>query len=210
MTYSGWVLNTSLTELTAELAESSLNKGKLRKELRAAFELAVEQHPLDFYKDILKKFEEETIKAQEAYEAAAATPKQSKKSKAKAVAAADEDEDMPDATESTKKTKKRKAEEDVSVSIICDSTLQCPCLPFDQTPQRPDSVKKPKIKLNTSSTPKTANGNGNGTPQPKDASAKASKPKPKKTKDGADKKAEAKEKMTPEERHARKEVCVEK
>jgi chromatin remodeling complex protein RSC6 len=126
MAYSGWVLNTALTELTPELAETSLNKGKLRKELRAAFELAVEQHPLDFYKDILKKFEEETIKAQEAYEAAAATPKQSKKSKVKAVAAADEDEDMPDATESTKKTKKRKAEEDVNVSILGDSILSLP------------------------------------------------------------------------------------
>jgi hypothetical protein len=78
---------------------------------------------------------------------------------------------------------------------------------YSQTPQRPDSVKKPKIKLNTSSTPKAAN--GSATSKPKDESAVKAKSKAKKAKDGAaEKKAEvAKEaKMTPEERRARKEV----
>lgn len=71
-----------------------------------------------------------------------------------------------------------------------------------QTPQRSDSVKKPKIKLNTSSTPKNANG---ATPQAKDKDASAkSKTKQKK---GGEKKQAPKEKLTPEELHARKEVC---
>lgn len=75
-------------------------------------------------------------------------------------------------------------------------------MPNSQTPKRPDSVKKPKIKLNTSSTPKAANGT---TPKAKDESVTKSKSKSKK---GTDKKSEAPKepKMTPEERHARKEV----
>lgn len=73
-----------------------------------------------------------------------------------------------------------------------------------KTPQRSDSVKKPKIKLNTS-TPKGSN----GAPKGKDASvSKEAKSKTKLSKEGGDKKsAAAKEtKMTPEERHARKEA----
>jgi hypothetical protein len=76
-----------------------------------------------------------------------------------------------------------------------------------QTPQRPDSVKKPKIKLNTSSTPKTAN--GAPTPKSKTDSAVKPKSKAKKAKEGDKKSEAAKEvKMTPEERHARKEKEV--
>ncbi|WZH39654.1 uncharacterized protein QYS62_000579 [Fusarium acuminatum] len=71
----------------------------------------------------------------------------------------------------------------------------------EDTPQRPDSVKKPKIKLNTS-TPKA-----NGTPKAKEESAAKAKVKVKKS---ADKKTEGakKAKMTPEERrhHKQKEV----
>ena len=81
-------------------------------------------------------------------------------------------------------------------------------LNIGQTPQRSDSVKKPKIKLNTSSTPKAAN--GTSTPKAKDeSSTKVVKPKNKKAKEGGDKKAEPSKdtKMTPEERRARKEVC---
>lgn len=69
-----------------------------------------------------------------------------------------------------------------------------------QTPQRPDSVKKPKIKLNTS-TPKAAN----GTPKGKDESATKTKLKVKKS---SEKKAEGPKepKMTAEQRRQRKEV----
>ncbi|PHH89035.1 hypothetical protein CDD83_6732 [Cordyceps sp. RAO-2017] len=187
----GWVQNTALSELTADRARDTITE-KMRKDLRAAFELAVEHHPVEHYKQILKNFQEEQIAQEEAKKQAAATPKKPKKGKAKAV---DEDEDVDmedvDAAPKSAKTKKRKAEDE------------------SNAPQRPESVKKPKIKLNTSSTPKTAN--GAATPKSAGGStAKATKAKPKKAKEGGEKKAEAPKevKMTPEERHQRKEKEV--
>ncbi|CAH0001114.1 unnamed protein product [Clonostachys byssicola] len=182
----GWVVNTALTELTPEMAENAMN-GKIRKDLKAAFELAAEKHPIDYYKQILQQFEDDRIAQEEAAKAAAATPKKSKKSKPKA-SDVDEDVEMADVSESAKaKTKKRKAEEDAA------------------TPQRPDSVKKPKIKLNTSSTPKAAN----GTSKPQNKEASASKPSKAKSKPGEKKSAGSKDtKLTPQERLARKEKEV--
>ncbi|XP_044714924.1 PWWP domain-containing protein [Hirsutella rhossiliensis] len=168
----GWVQNTALSELSADKAKDTITE-KMRKDLKAAFELAAEHHAVDHYKQILKSFQEEQIAQEEARKQAAATPKKSKKGKGKAT---DDDEaaDVEDADLAPKSamSKKRKAEEDTS------------------TPQRPDSVKKPKIKLNTSSTPKTV--------------------KPKKAKEGGEKKVETPKeaKMTPEERRARKEKEV--
>lgn len=114
--------------LTEEKAKSSIND-KMRKDLKAAFELAAEQNPIEHYKDVLQKFEEELIAQEEAIEEArrakeaakeaareakeAATPKKGKKAKAKA----NEDEDMADADGSAKpKSKKRKADEEANVS----------------------------------------------------------------------------------------------
>ncbi|ATY63480.1 PWWP domain-containing [Cordyceps militaris] len=186
--HSGWAGNTTLTELTAEKAENSINE-KMRKDLRLAFEIAVEQNPVEYYKNFLAKIEEERIaenkaleeaeaeeraykEAEAARKEAAATPKKSKKSK-KA-----EEDDVEMADDSAKpKSKKRKAEEDAS------------------TPQRPDSVKKPKIKLNTSSTPKA-----NGTPSKKAESAA----KPKSDKKTKDAKKPKEPKMTPEEKRERR------
>ncbi|KAH7133574.1 hypothetical protein EDB81DRAFT_105933 [Dactylonectria macrodidyma] len=177
----GWVANKDLTALSPEKAEETVTE-KMRKDLKEAFHLAAENNPIDYYKDILKKFEEELVAQEEARKEAAATPKKSKKGKAKAV---EEDLEMPDVdeTEEKPKSKKRKAEDAAS------------------TPQRPDSVKKPKIKLNTS-TPKA-----NGTPKTKEESA--AKPKTKSKKSG-DKKAEAPKeaKLSPEERRNRKEKEV--
>ncbi|TQV95701.1 PWWP domain-containing protein [Cordyceps javanica] len=175
----GWAGNTTLTELTAEKASNSIND-KMRKDLRAAFELAVEQHPVEHYKKVLAAFEEELLLQQQALEEAeaarkeaAATPKRSKKSKK----AEDDDVDMADVDSAKPKSKKRKAEEETS------------------TPQRSDSVKKPKIKLNTSSTPKA-----NGTPSKKAESAT----KPKSDKKAKDAKKPKEPKMTPEEKRERK------
>lgn len=111
VTRSGWVVNTALTELTPEMAKSAL-EGKLRKDLKAAFELAAEHHPLDHYKQVLRNIEEEFQKAKKAREEAAATPKKGKKGKAKAD---DEDVDMADADGAKSKQKKRKADDDTSV-----------------------------------------------------------------------------------------------
>lgn len=180
----GWIANTALTALSPEKAMSTITD-KMRKDLKEAFELAAENNPIEHYKDILKSFQEELIAQEEARREAAATPKKAKKGKAKAV---DEDVEMDDFevevdVEEKPKSKKRKAEEDVG------------------TPQRSESVKKPKIKLNTS-TPKA-----NGTPKTKDESVTKSKSK---TKKSGDKKADApkESKLTPEERRSRKEKEV--
>ncbi|KAM5384019.1 hypothetical protein ACJA88_003174 [Fusarium oxysporum] len=174
----GWVPNTGLTELTPEKARETITE-KMRKDLKEAFSLAAEHNSIEHYKDVLKQFQDELLAKQQA----AATPKKSKKGKAKA---ADEDVEMEDADDASEKSKskKRKAEDDAS------------------TPQRPESVKKPKIKLNTS-TPKAAN----GTPKAKEESAAKTKVKVKKS---SDKKAETtkKAKMTPEERRHHKEKEV--
>ncbi|GAB0135345.1 hypothetical protein EsDP_00003687 [Epichloe bromicola] len=185
----GWEKNTNLSELSAEKAKDTIND-KMRKDLKAAFELAIKQHPVDYYKDILQSFQDELLAQEEARREAAATPKKGKKNKSKA---ADEDDtEMVDADALAKKSKKRKAEDEVA------------------TPQRPDSVKKPKIKLTTSSTPKTTNGAAaSATPKSAGGSAaKITKVKPKKTKetkDAAEKKVEpAEAKLSPEARHKRK------
>lgn len=179
------------------MAQNALG-GKIRKDLKAAFELAAEQHPLEHYKGILQKFEEEMQAKQEAAQAAAATPKKSKKAKA---VEGDEDVDMADAGLSSKKNKKRKAEDDTSVSHCALPSRKTKAdMDRTQTPQRTDSAKKPKIKLNTSSTTKNTNG---ATTQSKDASGKP------KTKKSGDKKEALKEKLTPEERLARREVSIE-
>lgn len=179
----GWVPNTSLTELTPEKASDSITE-KMRKDLREAFELASQNNPIDYYQDVLKQFQEELIAQEEAKKEAAATPKKSKKGKAKAPADDLEMDDVDDEVPEKPKSKKRKAEDDAS------------------TPQRSDSVKKPKIKLNTS-TPKAAN----GTPKGKDESATKTKLKVKKS---SEKKAEGPKepKMTAEQRRQRKEKEV--
>ncbi|KAG5924370.1 hypothetical protein E4U53_003419 [Claviceps sorghi] len=188
----GWEKNTNLSELSAEKARDTIND-KMRKDLKAAFELAIEQHPIQYYKDILQSFQDELLAQEEARREAAATPKKGKKNKSKAV---DEegDADMMDVDASAKKSKKRKAEDEVA------------------TPQRSDSVKKPKIKITLSSTPKSTNGAAAAAAStPKSAGAagaKVTKVKPKKakeTKEVAEKKVDpAEAKLSPEARHKRK------
>lgn len=93
----------------------------MRKDLKAAYELAAEHHPIDHYRGVLKQFEEEQAAIEEAARQAeiarleaAATPKKTKKAKK---AADDEDTEMADADSAVKpKSKKRKAEEEMSVS----------------------------------------------------------------------------------------------
>lgn len=90
----------------------------MRKDLKAAFELAIEQNSIEHYKEILQSFQDELIAQEEAKKEAAATPKKSKKGKAKA--SDDEDVDMEDVDEAPKpKPKKRKAaDEETSVSLF--------------------------------------------------------------------------------------------
>lgn len=203
----GWVPNTDLIDLDPETV-MDVKMDKMRKDLQEAHKLASENHSLDYYKGVLQQFQEDLLQQQKAKEAKAQATPAKKTKKAKAEAEDDEDVEMADATvvaeaEETevkeKKTKKRKAEENA------------------ETPQRSDSVKKPKIKLTTNSTPKTTNGVGStpksSKPQSEAKSSKSKTPK-KSNKEAEDKKAE-KEVATPkepelsaEERLARKEKEV--
>ncbi|KAK1985335.1 hypothetical protein LZ30DRAFT_747253 [Colletotrichum cereale] len=193
----GWVPNSALQELSSEKATELLTDKVKKVELRDAFELAIEQHPLDHYKDELQKYQDELAQKQAAKDAREAAKKNKKKAP---TVIEDEDVDMADAADEEAaepkektRTKKRKADEE-AVS----------------TPARTDSAKKPKIKLNTSSTPKTTN--GTATPKSgKESAAKLPKSKLAK-KDGAEKKTEKEApkepELTAEEKHHRKEKEV--
>ncbi|KAI1263086.1 hypothetical protein F5Y18DRAFT_438543 [Xylariaceae sp. FL1019] len=188
-----WTPNTDLSELDASTV-SDLVTAKMRKDLQAAHHLAAEGHDLDYYKNVLREFEEQRLAKLEAKKSKVKTPKKPSK-------AADEDGDldMEDAEEGSgepaekkSKSKKRKAEEDAS------------------TPQQSDSVKKPKIKLTGSSTPKNAN--GVQSPSAAKEATKSVKVKAKSSKVAKD--ADSKEKeavapkepeLTPEEKRVRKE-----
>ncbi|OTA64517.1 hypothetical protein K449DRAFT_432080 [Hypoxylon sp. EC38] len=195
-----WTNNADLSELDPSTVANMVTN-KMRKDLQNAHLLAAEQNSLDYYKNVLREFEEQRLAKLEAKKAKAS--KTPKKGKAAEAAAADEDEDveMADAEEGDEaepvekkpKSKKRKAEDDVN------------------TPQRSESVKKPKIKLTNSSTPKAAN--GVQSPTAKDSS-KPVKVKAKTAKGSKDKAEVKKEKeapapkepeLSPEEKHMRKE-----
>ncbi|KAI0409735.1 hypothetical protein F4802DRAFT_593372 [Xylaria palmicola] len=188
-----WTPNTDLSELDPATVGQMVT-AKMRKDLQAAHVLAAEGHELDYYKNVLREFEEQRLAKAEAKKSKVKTPKKSTKPVDE-----DGDLDMDDAdgeagepAEKKSKSKKRKAEEESS------------------TPQRSDSVKKPKIKLTSASTPKTTN--GVQSPAAKD-SAKPTKTKAKSTKGGkeTDNKKEKEPaapkepELTPEERRARKE-----
>ncbi|TDZ27022.1 Origin recognition complex subunit 3 [Colletotrichum orbiculare MAFF 240422] len=185
----GWVPNSALQELTSEKASEMLTDKIKKVELRDAFELAIEQNPLDHYKEELHKYQEDLAKKQAAKEAKEAA----KKNKKKTPAIIDDDLEMPDADEEAPtpkekgKSKKRKAEEEVVT-----------------TPARTESAKKPKIKLNTSSTPKATN--GTSTPKTKEST---SKPKSKsKNGDKKEKEVPKEPELTAEEKRQRKEKEV--
>lgn len=166
---------------------------KMRKDLVLAHQIASEQHDLDYYKEVLQQFQEELIEKQKAAEAkavAAATPKKSKK-QAKP-SAEDDDVEMEDVDDESAPTKAKKDKKRKS--------------PDSETPQRSESVKKPKIKLTNNATPKAANGAA-----PKAAKASAETKSSKKAKKPA-KEADAEEKaqspkepeMSAEDRFERK------
>lgn len=96
----------------------NVNLEKMRKPLQAAHQLAAENHPLSYYKEVLQNYQEELIEQEKAKAAKAATPK-GKKSKAASEDTEDvEMEDAPAAETPAKdkKAKKRKAEDNAEVS----------------------------------------------------------------------------------------------
>ncbi|KAH6685358.1 PWWP domain-containing protein [Plectosphaerella plurivora] len=181
----GWVPNTALQDLTSERAAELLTDKVKKKELREAFELAIQQPPLEHFKEVLMAHEESIRQdAEEKIEEKKQKAEAKKKRNSVAAPVVDDEgdfdmTDLPDEepAQKPKSAKKRKAEEAA-------------------TPQRAESVKKPKIKLTTSSTPKTTN----GTSAPK-AAKEASKPKAKVKKEVEEKKEPQ---LTPAELHERK------
>jgi hypothetical protein len=92
---------------------------KMRKDLQAAHLLAAEGHDLDYYKNVLREFEEQRLAKLEAKKSKVKTPKKSSKTTEE-----DGDIDMDDVedeagepAEKKTKSKKRKAEDDTSVSF---------------------------------------------------------------------------------------------
>ncbi|KAI1118784.1 hypothetical protein F5Y14DRAFT_397633 [Nemania sp. NC0429] len=188
-----WTPNTDLSELDASVV-SDLVTSKMRKDLQAAHHLAAEGHDLDYYKNVLREFEEQRLAKAEAKKSKVKTPKKSSKATNEDgdIEMEDVEDEVGEPVEKKTKSKKRKAEDESS------------------TPQRSDSVKKPKIKLTSTSTPKAAN--GVQSPSTKD-STKPAKAKPKSSKGGKET-GSKKEKepvapkepeLSPEERRARKE-----
>lgn len=131
--YSSWTPNTDLSHLDADIVESLITS-KMRKDLQEAHKLAAENNDLDYYKDVLNKFEEareearqEKVQRAEA-KAAAAAEKKAKAAKAtksakKSKSTVDNDgdmdmdmEDIDDEENGKSKAKKRKAEDNNEVS----------------------------------------------------------------------------------------------
>ncbi|KAI9745229.1 MAG: hypothetical protein M1818_001507 [Claussenomyces sp. TS43310] len=203
----GWIPNYDLVDLDLETVGQVPEN--TRKDLYQAHRLAAEKHDLDFYRQVLQDFQTQQlaeIEAKKAAQAAKAATKSKgkRKSAVSTAAAADndaevEDIEMTDAPadleadeqikEKPKSSKKRKAVAEADENAA-------------GTPQRAESAKKPKIKLNA--TPKSSN--GTATPKP---SAKKD-PKPKKAKKAATNgeavpAAPKEPELTPEEKRLKKE-----
>lgn len=191
----GWIPNYDLLDL--DFDEVGNIPANMRKDLAEAHRLASEQHDLDYYKKILKDFQD-AREADLAAKAAAKAEKKAKKAAAKKEkkpakpiddGETDEDVDMADApgevdseaagmvqVEEVVNKKKRKSKEQ----------------------DGPDSVKKPRssgIKLTISATPKATN----GTSTPKSAKETSTKPTKQKTKKSAVKALETPEVVVPKE-----------
>ncbi|KAI6792322.1 hypothetical protein KC363_g6393 [Hortaea werneckii] len=161
-----WLVNTGLTPLDPEQCKEK-PKGKMTKALSSAYELAVENHDLQYYKDELKRFQEEhqqylesvaeaeaeaervaEEKAKAAEEAAKEEEKKPKK-KARKSKGADEDVEMDD-EEAPKSTKKRKKDADSEAENKPKKTPKVTKLNAPKTPNGESSAKKaakPKKKV---------------------------------------------------------------
>jgi len=179
----------------------------MSKSLQAAHTLAAENHNLDYFKDVLREFEENRRAAAEAKEASKAKAAAKKTKKAKDVVdeeEVEEDVEMADVDlekeEKPKPSKKRKAvTEDDETAVSYMSIRRCKFSDNNQTPKRTDSVKKPKLKL--ISTPKA-----NGAETPKSAKEKKEKAKPKAKKAAAEPVAPKEPELSSEEKRKIKEV----
>ncbi|SMR51380.1 unnamed protein product [Zymoseptoria tritici ST99CH_1E4] len=189
-----WMNNTFLKPLNPEDCKNP--KGRMTKALLDAYRIASEDHELDYFKGILKQWQEEEIaarNAEAAYEAerlreeaeAAAAPKESgedvkpKKKVARKSKGADEDVEMEDADAAPKSSKKRKKAE-------------------ESDPDAPKAKKTPKVmKLNAPKTPSEASAKKSSKPKKKVVTAPKAEPED-----------ESKPQLTEEEKLAQREKAV--
>ena len=127
--HSAWIPNTDLIPLNVDQVKDVAEKGK-SKSLIGAYNVAAEEHPLSYFKEMLldhQKAIQEDQEIREAREAAKAAKAEKKKRKSEI---AEEDVEMEDADdddgETKKSSKKRKKdlesegdEEKVSRSVRC-------------------------------------------------------------------------------------------
>nr|POF19923.1 pwwp domain-containing protein 3 [Quercus suber] len=179
-----WIVNTALTPLDPE--ECTVPpKTKMSKSLTAAYELAAERHDIQYFKDLLKQWEEdekaideemrEIAEAQREKDEAAASKeaekasekKVEKKKKARKSKAADEDIEM-DGAETPVSSRKRKKEAESDAENGKVSGVQFSGFDSMLISQQPK--KTPKVtKLNVSKTP-------NGEASTKKSRKKVAKP----------------------------------
>nr|OQO30553.1 hypothetical protein B0A51_01179 [Rachicladosporium sp. CCFEE 5018] len=195
-----WLINSSLKPLDPEECHTK-PQGKMTKALTEAYRIATEKHELDYFKKILRDFDEETARiaaeyAQKEEEAAARAAEKAekegeenveaegkekkKKAPRKSKGGDDEDVEMEDA-DVTKSTKKRKkdAESDGEVK----------------------AKKTPKVtKINA---PKTPNGEAASTKK-----ASTAKPKKKVTAPKEEEAVEEKKELTESERLEQREKAI--
>ncbi|KAI9720383.1 MAG: hypothetical protein M1812_002889 [Candelaria pacifica] len=166
-----WVANTDLQTLDPEACKTTTEKGK-SKDLYAAYQVAAEQHDLQYFKDMLADHQAAMLEDPEAK----ATKSKKGKRKSKDAVEDAEDVDMEDADDGAdvdddeaeakpKGSKKRKKATD------SDGESTKPA----KTPKRSDSTKKPATKLKLT-TPKTPNGTS-ASKTKSGSTAKASKAK---------------------------------
>jgi hypothetical protein len=117
---SGWVPNSALTDLSSERASELLTDKVKKKELREAFELAIQQPSLEHFKEVLLAHEESIRQdAEERLEEEKQKAEAKKKKRNSVVAPVVDEEgdfdmaDVPDdePAQKPKSAKKRKAEE---------------------------------------------------------------------------------------------------
>lgn len=138
---SAWMVNTTLTKLQADDCVVNEKDKKMTKALQLAYTTAAEQHDLDYYKDMLKQFQEamkdeaeekrlkeveraeaEAKKAEKAEKSAADKDGKDKKARRKSKAAAGDDAmDVDEVDGEAKPSKKRKkdAESEGEGAKVC-------------------------------------------------------------------------------------------
>ncbi|PGH01328.1 hypothetical protein AJ80_09018 [Polytolypa hystricis UAMH7299] len=138
-----WISNTGITPLDTSTCKDISEKGK-SKNLLAAYQVAAENHDLQWYKDMLEEHQralQQDEEEREARVAAKATKQDKKKRKSMDVSDQQEDEEMEEAGEEKRKTTKKR-KKDVESEGESDKPIKTP-------------KTATKLKLTTPKTPAT-------------------------------------------------------